>query len=152
MIRNLLFLGVYTVVLCEVILSVFVVLWGMCLFLGERYIIIRASDRKYEIMLWEAVMGNTVTICFTNNKGGSGKSTTCSNVGAAMARAGKKVLMVDGDMQLNLSLAFFPEDGCLEHGSRGKESLYAIGNQRRSELIISCIRRTRIWIWFRPLP
>ena len=51
MILNLLFLGVYTVVLCEVILSVFVVLWGMCLFLGERYIIIRASDRKYEIML-----------------------------------------------------------------------------------------------------
>ena len=51
MIRNLLFLGVYTVVLCEVILSVFVVLWGMCLFLGERYIIIRAIDRKYEIML-----------------------------------------------------------------------------------------------------
>ena len=39
-------------------------------------------------------MGKTVTICFTNNKGGSGKSTTCSNLGAAMARAGKKVLMV----------------------------------------------------------
>ncbi len=37
-------------------------------------------------------MGKTVTICFTNNKGGSGKSTTCSNLGAAMARAGKKVL------------------------------------------------------------
>lgn len=35
-------------------------------------------------------MGKTVTICFTNNKGGSGKSTTCSNLGAAMARAGKK--------------------------------------------------------------
>ena len=52
-------------------------------------------------------MGKTVTICFTNNKGGSGKSTTCSNLGAAMARAGKKVLLVDGDMQLNLSLAIF---------------------------------------------
>ena len=38
-------------------------------------------------------MGKTVTICFTNNKGGSGKSTTCSNLGAAMARAGKKVLL-----------------------------------------------------------
>ena len=60
-------------------------------------------------------MGKTVTICFTNNKGGSGKSTTCSNLGAAMARAGKKVLLVDGDMQLNLSLAFFPEDWVLEH-------------------------------------
>lgn len=56
-------------------------------------------------------MGKTVTICFTNNKGGSGKSTTCSNLGAAMARAGKKVLLVDGDMQLNLSLAFFQRTG-----------------------------------------
>ena len=55
---------------------------------------------------WGNVMNKTKTICFTNNKGGSGKSTTCSNIGAAMARAGKKVLMIDGDMQLNLSLAF----------------------------------------------
>ena len=74
-------------------------------------------------------MGKTVTICFTNNKGGSGKSTTCSNLGAAMARAGKKVLLVDGDMQLNLSLAFFPEDGVLEH-AQGETNLYhAIGKQ-----------------------
>lgn len=57
-------------------------------------------------------MNKTKTICFTNNKGGSGKSTTCSNIGAAMARAGKKVLMIDGDMQLNLSLAFFSRTGC----------------------------------------
>ena len=56
----------------------------------------------------------TTTICFTNNKGGSGKSTTCSNIGAAMARTGKKVLMVDGDMQLNLSLSFFSEEWVLE--------------------------------------
>ena len=129
MIRNLLFLGVYTVVLCEVILSVFVVLWGMCLFLGERYIIIRASDRKYEICCWEAVMGNTVTICFANNKGGSGKSTSCSNVGAALAGMGKKVLMVDGDMQLNLSLSFFSEEEVLEMAAGEKNLYYAIGHQ-----------------------
>ena len=74
-------------------------------------------------------MGKTITMCFTNNKGGSGKSTTCSNLGAAMAKAGKKVLMVDGDMQLNLSLSFFPEDWVLAQAA-GEKNLYrAIGKQ-----------------------
>ena len=36
----------------------------------------------------------TQVICFANNKGGSGKSTTCSKIGAAMALEGKKVLAV----------------------------------------------------------
>ena len=66
-------------------------------------------------------MGKTITICFTNNKGGSGKTTTCSNLGAAMAQAGKKVLLIDGDMQLNLSLAFFPEIS----------ALHTVGEHRR---------------------
>ena len=35
-------------------------------------------------------MDKTMTICFTNNKGGSGKSTTCSNLGAAMAMSREK--------------------------------------------------------------
>ncbi|HIS33214.1 MAG TPA: ParA family protein [Candidatus Limivivens intestinipullorum] len=72
----------------------------------------------------------TTTICFVNNKGGSGKSTTCSNVGAAMALAGKRVLLVDGDMQLNLSLSFFPEDKVLEMAA-GEKNLYrAIREQK----------------------
>lgn len=75
-------------------------------------------------------MNKTKTICFTNNKGGSGKSTTCSNIGAAMARAGKKVLMIDGDMQLNLSLAFFPEDWVLEQAAGNKNLYYAIREQK----------------------
>lgn len=75
-------------------------------------------------------MKKTTTICFTNNKGGSGKSTTCSNVGAAMAQAGKKVLMVDGDMQLNLSLSFFPEDEVLNMAASEKNLYYAIGKQQ----------------------
>ena len=74
-------------------------------------------------------MGKTITICFTNNKGGSGKSTTCSNLGAAIAQAGKKVLLVDGDMQLNLSLAFFSEDWVLEHAAGEKNLYYGIKKQ-----------------------
>jgi len=56
----------------------------------------------------------TKVICFANNKGGSGKSTTCSNVSYAMTLLGKKVLMIDGDMQCNLSLSCFSEDRVLE--------------------------------------
>ena len=39
----------------------------------------------------------TKTICFTNNKGGSGKSTTCANLAFELTSAGKKVLLIDGD-------------------------------------------------------
>ena len=75
-------------------------------------------------------MDKTMTICFANNKGGSGKSTSCSNVGAAMAMAGKKVLLVDGDMQLNLSLSFFSEDEVLKMAAGEKNLYYAIGKQQ----------------------
>lgn len=75
-------------------------------------------------------MNKTTTICFTNNKGGSGKSTTCSNIGAAMARAGKTVLMIDGDMQLNLSLSFFSEDWVLDKAAGEKNLYHAIRDQQ----------------------
>ena len=74
-------------------------------------------------------MKKTITICFTNNKGGSGKSTTCSNVGAAMARMGRKVLLVDGDMQLNLSLSFFPEEEVLAMEEESKNLYYGVTRQ-----------------------
>ena len=60
-------------------------------------------------------MAKTVTICFANNKGGSGKSTTASNIGAALARSGKRVLMLDGDMQMNLTLSFMDEERALTY-------------------------------------
>ena len=73
---------------------------------------------------------NTQVICFANNKGGSGKSTTCANVGYALTQMGKRVLLIDGDMQLNLSLTFFPDDQVLEM-AQGEENLYhAIRGQK----------------------
>ena len=47
-----------------------------------------------------------------------------------MAMAGKKVLLVDGDMQLNLSLSFFSEDEVLKMAAGEKNLYYAIGKQQ----------------------
>jgi chromosome partitioning protein len=50
------------------------------------------------------------TISIAIQKGGSGKTTTTINMGAALVRAGKRVLLVDADPQANLSQALGIED------------------------------------------
>ena len=77
-----------------------------------------------------AAKKKTTVLCFANNKGGSGKSTTCANVGYALAKAGKKVLLVDGDMQLNLSLSFFNEDEVLSM-AQGDMNLYVAVKEQK---------------------
>lgn len=72
----------------------------------------------------------TQVICFANNKGGSGKSTTCANVGYGLTQLGKKVLLIDGDMQLNLSLSFFSEDEVLAYAQGNDNLYYAIKGQK----------------------
>ncbi len=47
-------------------------------------------------------------ICFANNKGGVGKSTTAAAIGQAWAKMGKKVLFVDLDSQANLTSMISP--------------------------------------------
>ena len=43
------------------------------------------------------------TISLANHKGGVGKTTSVLNIGAGLARAGKRVLLIDIDPQTNLS-------------------------------------------------
>ena len=46
----------------------------------------------------------TVIAC-VNQKGGTGKTTTCENLGAGLVMNGKKVLLVDFDPQASLSIS-----------------------------------------------
>ena len=83
-------------------------------------------------------MSRTTVIAFANNKGGSGKTTTASNVGLAMAKAGKRVLLIDGDMQMNLTLSFFDEDRALGFSTDDKNIHTAIKAEKDlSDFVVS---------------
>ena len=82
-------------------------------------------------------MSSTKIICFANNKGGSGKSTTCANIGYAMSTLGKRVLLIDSDMQMNLTLSYFDDEQSLEMAKSGKNLYTGIIEQRDlSEYIV----------------
>ncbi len=86
-------------------------------------------------------MPNTKVIAFANNKGGSGKSTTASNIGAALALMGHRVLLIDGDMQMNLTLSFMSEEAALTYAKNG-QNLYSVikENKKLSDMILPTVQ------------
>ena len=48
---------------------------------------------------------NPTVLATVNQKGGVAKTTSCINIGAAMAREGKKVLLVDTDPQASMTIS-----------------------------------------------
>ena len=73
----------------------------------------------------------TQTLSFTSGKGGVGKSTMVANFAVQLARQGKKVLLLDGDLGMaNLDLMF---------GFRTSKTIYDVLNGRNSleEVIVT---------------
>lgn len=62
-------------------------------------------------------MAKPIIITVGNNKGGVGKSTTCVNLSAGLAREGARVLIVDGDPQSNTTSTLLPDFGLRENSS-----------------------------------
>ena len=54
-------------------------------------------------------------LVFGNHKGGVGKTCSAVNIGAALARSGKKTLLVDIDPQGNLTTALGIQDPGADH-------------------------------------
>lgn len=68
------------------------------------------------------------TFCITSGKGGVGKTTMSINLGIAMARAGRRVLLLDGDLglaNLNVLLGVIPRF-TLQDVARGDRTLAEI--------------------------
>ncbi|WP_237073309.1 ParA family protein [Prosthecochloris sp. GSB1] len=80
-------------------------------------------------------------IVVSNHKGGVGKTTSAVNIGAAMARMGEKILLVDLDPQANLSrsLGVQEPETTIYEALRGTGKLTPVEHEKNLHLVPSSL-------------
>ena len=79
-------------------------------------------------------------IALSGHKGGIGKSTTCVNLAAGIARQGRRTLLLDADAQADATFMFIDQEIGVEADLRD----VIIGRGRNAISITDAIRPTRI--------
>ncbi|HEY4650203.1 MAG TPA: ParA family protein [Pontibacter sp.] len=79
----------------------------------------------------------TTTVAVINQKGGTGKTTTTINLGSALSKLGKRVLLVDLDPQANLSYSLAVTD------TKATLADAFLGNNSMQEILV---QKDGLWI------
>lgn len=96
------------------------------------------KDEVYELTTHnEAPERRIIAIC--NQKGGVAKTSTCLNLGASLSLFGKRVLLIDFDVQANLSMLL---------GQRDQPSFYEV--MQKEIDILKTIKNVRPNLWLLP--
>jgi chromosome partitioning protein len=96
------------------------------------------KDEVYELTANnEAPERRIIAVC--NQKGGVAKTSTCLNLGASLSLFGKRVLLIDFDVQANLSMLL---------GQRDQPSFYEV--MQKEIDILKTIKNVRPNLWLLP--
>jgi chromosome partitioning protein len=80
------------------------------------------------------------TICFLNQKGGVGKTSTCYHVAGTLARSGRRILLIDNDPQASLTQGFIGPEAT--HAMPAAVSVAAAYNPDAEPIISTLIQTT----------
>lgn len=98
------------------------------------------KNKNSEKIKNEKTLPECKIICVCNQKGGVAKTSTCMNIASTLAAQGKRVLLIDFDVQANLSLLM---------GCKNKKSFFEVMDTDGGDLTKAIIK-TKYGVWLLP--